>query len=132
MILRDEHGEVEVRIGDLFEFKGALLAVVCQHMQGDAGGLVRTDDDHGIIVVRLKQGVIEKNGQRFEATEENNNLLFYFTDELVASRVRDHRLMTFDIPEPVQTKAKPVPDSRRAPASKKRTGQNNPTSENLF
>lgn len=126
MILRDQYGEVQVGIGDLFEYQGATLEVVCPEYDMESTA-------QPVICVRLKKGVIEKNGERFEVSEENNNIRFNFTADLVAACVRNHRLMTFDIPapdEPVQ----PVPKGRRAPASKKEPAKQKPTNEsgNLF
>jgi hypothetical protein len=126
MTLRDQYGEVEVGIGDLFEYKGATLAVVCPELSACTA-------DMPVICVRLKRGVIEKGGQRFEASEEKNNLLFDFSGDLVAGLIREHRLMTFDIPAPpVQPPARIEKKSPRAPTRKKGAQEHGPTTGTLF
>ena len=134
MILRDEHGEVEVKIGDLFKLKSgengsmvsATFSVICP---------VSIYSDRSPIWVRLIAGSVDVEGKRYEVRQDGNEALRYpvlvFTSDLVARLVR---LMTFDIPAPVAGRmpAKPVAETRRAPASKKRAEKYQPTSESLF
>jgi hypothetical protein len=127
MTLRDELGEVEVGIGDLLEYKGAILSVICPE-----------DFSYSVIHVRLKEGAVEKDGRRFELLTDGPvspagfplQPCFRFKADLVASCVREYRLKT---PTPaVQETARTRSESRRAPATKKRAEQNHPTTESLF
>ena len=124
MILSDEHGEVEVKIGDQFEVEGSKFSVICPKMSGNQ-----------FIWVRLLSGFIDlDDGRRVEVkSPDDQGQPFLFGGALLAGLVRNHRLMTFDIPaHAVPPKAKPVADTRRAPASKKRAEKHQPTSESLF
>lgn len=124
MILRDEHGEVEVRIGDQFEVKGCTLSVICpDFMQVPSP-----------VWVRLKSGVlILEDGRRFEvkpdAPEELPEPVFLFSADLIARCIREHRLA---LPAAGSRPTVGTEAHRRAPASKKRAQQNRPTSESLF
>jgi hypothetical protein len=138
MTLHDQYGEVEVGIGDLFEMKtgpaqnqfSATLAVVCPEPLTFKG--------QPIICVRLKQGVLEHNGSRFEYSEERNNLLFNLTGDQVARLIREHRLMTFDIPAPQLPQLpqnildEKVIKPRRASDSKKPARKHEPNQSSLF
>jgi hypothetical protein len=141
MILRDEYGEVEVRIGDLFEVKGpkgetATFSVICPEMAADMQAPAKYGNPS--IWVRLQGGLLDlTDGRRIEFRPElhgNGQMdqVFLFTGELVARCVREHRLMTFDIPAPVQPPARIEKKGPRAPASNKRTEKQSPTTESLF
>ncbi len=132
MTLRDELGEVEVGIGDLFEIKGATctatFSVICPESIYSA---------KSPIWVRLMGGWIESDGKRLEVREDGNEALRFpvllFTAELVARCIREHRLMTFDIREPVgQHPARIENKSPRARPSKKDAGKSQPITDSLF
>ncbi len=125
MILRDEHGEIQVRIGDLIKYEGAILAVLCP--EADCS-------DH-LICVRLKSGVITDNdGIRFEYSENNNNIRFIWPAEFVASCVRAYRL---DHPAETpysfsQRPTESVAKSSGARARQKDAGKAQPKTDSLF
>lgn len=128
MTLRDQHGEIEVGIGDLFAVKDCIFSVVCPE------SIYRNNSP---IWVRLISGVLDYEGMRYEVSPEAAAALKFpvllFTAELLADLVREHRLMTFDIPAPaVPAKAKPAAEPRRAPASKKPAPKHDPTQKTLF
>ncbi len=124
MTLRDEHGEVEVGIGDLFKIKEATFSVICPEF---------TTGINPTVWVRLHAGVfLLPDGRRFEIQPDIKAPVFLFTGELVASCMREHRLMTFDIPETPQTPAEKLAKASRARTSKKRTPQDQPTTDTLF
>jgi hypothetical protein len=131
MTLRDSYGEVEVGIGDLLEYEGAILSVICPE-----------DFSYSVIHVRLSQGAIEHNGKRFELFADGPlssagfplQPCFRFKADLVASCVRAYRLLNADVPAPAvpQTPAQKPAKTPRARTSKKRERQNEPTSDSLF
>lgn len=124
MIVRDEQGEVEVGIGDLFQVKAAIFSVICPEF---------TVSGNPPIWVRLHAGVIDiADGRQVKIEEGKPAPVYLFQAELVASCVREHRLMTFDIPTVPQT---PVQKPAKAPGartSKKRERQNEPIPQTLF
>jgi hypothetical protein len=137
MTLRDELGEVEVGIGDLFELKtgntldqlSATFSVICPND-------IHSRSPSSLIWVRLIGGSAEFIGKRYEVRQDGNEALRYpvlpFTAELVARLVREHRLMTFDIQPVPQMPAQKLPKAPRARTSKKDSRQNQPTSDSLF
>jgi len=130
MILRDEHGEVEVRIGDLFEVEDAKFSVICPELFGGELDAFRNIS----VWVRLVSGKVDlADGRRVEVTSpDGQGRHFLLSGALLATAVRNHRLMTFDLPAPAVQPARTRSDTRRAPATKKREKQQQPTSENLF
>jgi len=125
MLLRDEIGEVEVKIGDLFEAKGCTFSVICPEF--------RQSPSNPPVWVRLKSGVLVlEDGRRFEiradGIEELREPVFLFTSAVIARCIRESRLKT---PAPDIQAARTRAESRSAP-TKKRAEQNHPTSENLF
>jgi hypothetical protein len=139
MTLRDGQGEIEVGIGDLFELNtgavsastpqiSATFSVVCPDFTVSAA--------KPPIWVRLISGAADIQGKRYEVRPDGNEELRYpvllFTGELVARLIREHRLMTFDIPTVPQT---PVEKPAKAPStrtSKKRERQQEPSPQTLF
>jgi hypothetical protein len=133
MTLRDEHGEVEVGIGDRFTVKGskgetAEFSVICPEWSGATAS----------VWVRLQSGILDlTDGRRIEFRSElHGNMqmdqVFLFTAELVAKCVREHRLMTFDIPAPVDPPARIEKKGPRAPTRKKGAQEHGPTTGSLF
>jgi hypothetical protein len=119
MILRDEQGEVEVGIGDLFQVKAATFSVICPEITVPATP----------VWVRLHAGVIEIEGRQVKLEDGKPAPVYLFPAALVASCMREHRLMTFDIP---QTPVEPLAKAPRARTSKKRESQQEPISKGLF
>ncbi len=83
MTLRDSsYGEIETGIGDLFDYQGCTLSVVCLDTEATR--------EHGkpIVTVRLYKGILKREGKQFQIEEGQNPPLFYFTAELVADCIR--------------------------------------------
>jgi hypothetical protein len=123
MILRDEHGEIDVKVGDLFEVEDAKFSVICPELSGEV------DSFRNISVwVRLLSGKINlPDGRRVEVNSpDDQGQPFLFSGTLLATCVRNYRRT------PVPSAIQPQSESRRAPATKKREKQHRPTSESLF
>jgi hypothetical protein len=124
MTLRDELGEVEVGIGDLFDVKDATFSVICPEMT----------IAHPPIWVRLHAGVlILEDGRRFEIHPDSQAPVFLFTEDLVARCVRATRLKSGQLSvvagqHPAQSDTK----GSRARTSKKDADKSQPNSGSLF
>jgi hypothetical protein len=128
MTLRDEYGDVEVGVGDLFELKtGPTLNQSCATFSVICPADIYSHSS--MIWVRLISGAAEFIGKRYEVRQDGNEALRYpvlpFTGELVARLVREHRLMTLPA-------AQSVAKSPRARASKKDAGKPQPKTDSLF
>ena len=128
MILRDELGEVEVKIGELFEVEDAKFSVICPELFGGELDAFRNIS----VWVRLLSGKIDlADGRRVEVqSPDDQGQPFLFSGALLAVCVRNYRRSP--VPSVVQPPAPARAESRRAPATKKREKQNHPTSESLF
>ncbi len=123
MILRDEQGEVEVGIGDLFKIKDAEFSVICPELTIPASP----------IWVRLHAGVIESDGRQIKIEEGKAAPVYLFPAAMVARCMREHRLMTFDIPEPVsQHPTQSETKGSRARTRQKDAGKPQPITNSLF
>jgi len=92
MILRDQHGELTVPFGTDFEYKGALLTVVCPAAEPIGG--------QRAIWCRLQKGALELGTQRFEIGEDGRRPVVPFATDLVAHQVRLMRLGGLQIVPP--------------------------------
>src|SRR5262249_27662961 len=128
MILRDQHGEVTVPFGQLFQFENATLEVVCPDSE------MTEREGQPVLCVRLKAGFVEKNGQRFTLAENGHYPLFGFTAALLASLVRAYRLTGPPVtPAPsMQQPARSDPKTPRARNSTKRAESDQPTTKSMF
>ncbi len=125
MTLRDQYGEVEVGIGDLFKVKDAEFSVICPEF---------TTGVNPSVWVRLLSGVVTlADGRRIEVeSHDGKGRPFLFTGELLAGLIRAHRLMTFDIAPPVDPPARIEKKTPRAQSSKERAQEHKPTTGDLF
>jgi hypothetical protein len=125
MILRDAFGDVEVPLGQLFEYRSdaqtlATLEVVCTDSAMSTTMVP-------IICVRLVRGLVEKDGQRVGIAENGARPLFLFTGELVADLVRCYRNG-----QPTPIGAGEQQRSQRSARKKGKPQHDQQTSENLF
>jgi hypothetical protein len=129
MTLRDEHGEVEVGIGDLFEVEGAKFSVICPELSGEPDSFRNVS-----VWVRLLSGKLDlADGRCVELkSPDGRGQPYLFEGALLAGLVRNHRLMTFNIAPPAETPARIDKKTPRAPTSKKPARKHEPTSESLF
>jgi hypothetical protein len=124
MTVRDELGAVEVGIGDRFQVQGAGFSVICPEFNG-----AKTS-----VWVRLESGGLTlTDGRRIEFRPESHGgfqfeQVFLFTGELAARVIREHRLMTFDLPAPARVEKK----TPRAHSSKQSARKHGPMSQALF
>jgi hypothetical protein len=136
MTLRDEYGEIEAHMGDEFtaSFDGGDPATF--YIVGTC--IEPGTEAKPIVCVRLYKGGFTFDGKRFERIPEDEstrNLLFNFTGELVASRLRAARAAADKLPDFLKPAAQRNPGAKRSRTDRSATDHqqsNQQYTENLF
>jgi hypothetical protein len=122
MLLRDQHGEIEVPFITDFEYKDASLTVICPAAEPICG--------MPAIWCRLQKGVLELKGVRFQISESGHRPVLPFAPELVAQQVRLSRMGGLHIVPDRANLQRPAPEGNAGRRARTRKDQSNQSERN--